>query len=111
MDSLALKFFFFFFVGVGRAISSTVIFFFCLCTIGCLHICLTPIGLTKILRDRAVGLVNSPQVSIYFEYLFIYFSGYFYCAFFLFSYCTSHALVRVLSVVQGTLLHVKHGCF
>lgn len=40
------------------------------------------IGQTKMLRDRAVGLVNSPQVSIYFEYLFIYFSGYFYCAFF-----------------------------
>lgn len=68
---------------------------------------LTPIGQTKILRDQAVSVVNSPQVSIYFDYLFIYFSEYFYCAFFfsflfflfLFSYCTAHALVQVLSVV------------
>lgn len=102
MDSAALKTVFFFFVGVRLVISSSVL---CLSTVGCLHFCLAPIGQTKILRDRAVSLVNSPQVSIYFEYLFIYFSGYFQCAsFFFFSLvcfvfqCTAHALVQVLSV-------------
>lgn len=28
-----------------------------------------------------------------------------------FSYCTAHALVQVLSLLKGTLLCVKHGCF
>lgn len=42
------------------------------------------IGQTKIKRERAVGLVRSPQVYIYLEYLFIYLSGYFYCALFYF---------------------------
>lgn len=68
-------------VRVWLAISSSVL---CSYTTGCLHICLTPIGQTNILREQAVVLVNSPQVSIYFEYLFIYLSWYFYCASFSF---------------------------
>lgn len=67
--------------GVWLAVCSSV---FCSCTIGCLHICLAPIGQTKIKQERAVGLVKSPQVSIYLGYLFIYLSGYFYCALFYF---------------------------
>lgn len=77
---------------------------------------LTPIGQTKILRDQAVSVVNSPQVSIYFDYLFIYFSEYFYCAFFFsfFSFCFCSPIVQLmhlckycLSLFKGTLLHVK----
>lgn len=57
-------------------------------------------------REKAVRLASSAQVSIYFEYLFIYFDSYFYFFFcasfpglFLFS-CRSHrALLQVLSVV------------
>lgn len=54
---------------------------------------LAPIGQTKILRDQAVSVVNSPQVSIYFDYLFIYFSEYFYCAFFFFSFLSVFVLL------------------
>lgn len=46
----------------------------CSSTIGCLHICPAPISQIKILKRPAgtVGLMNSPQVSIYFDSLFIY---------------------------------------
>lgn len=54
---------------------------------------LAPIGQTKILRDQAVSVVNSPQVSIYFDYLFIYFSEYFYCAFFFLSFLSVFVLL------------------
>lgn len=50
-------------VGFWLAISFSVL---CSSTFSCLHICLAPIGQTKVWRGRAVSLVNSPQVSIYF---------------------------------------------
>lgn len=105
MDFAALKTDF---VEVWLFISSTLL---CSSTIGCLHICLAPIGQTKIAKDRSVVLVNSPQVLIYFEYLFIYCSRHFYCALFLFSFPIvqiMHLYKYCLQLFKETMLHVKN---
>lgn len=93
-------------VGVWLAISSSVL---CSYTTGCLHICLAPIGQTNILKEQAVVLVNSPQVSIYFEYLFIYFSWYFYCASFSFLFLVFFFLLYSSCTCASTVCCCSKG--
>lgn len=93
-------------------ISSSVL---CSSAVGCLHLCLT--HMTG--REQAVCLASSAQVSIYFEYLFIYFDSYFYFFFvLLFLDCFCSAVVHIvlfckyyLLLFKGTLLWVNVTVF
>lgn len=59
-------------------------------------------------KERAVSLGNSPQVYVYIQYLFIYFSVYLYvCLFLLYSSALKYSLV----LFKGTMLCVEDGCF
>lgn len=81
---------------------------YCSFTIGRLHR-LAPIGQTKIQNSgQPVWRIVLRFLFIWIIYLFIFV---FICMCVCFSYCTAHALVQVLSLLKGTLLCVKHGCF
>lgn len=102
MDFAALKTFF-----RGGSDLRSAPLYFARPPLAAFNICLAPIGQTKILRDRAVGLVNSPQVSIYFEYLFIYFSGYFYCFFSFSLFLPCFPIAQLMHLCKYCLLLFK----